>query len=64
MSHIHVGCPPLTPLVQTLNRRLRTDVFRTQDGLIRRAMGRLLHEEQVLFDQRVIMRVSCLQQVR
>jgi hypothetical protein len=34
--------------------------FRIRDALICHSMGHLLHGEQPLFDQRVILRVSCV----
>ena len=66
MSHMHLGSFSLTHLAQHCMHRTDThelDVFCALDCLNCRAMGHLLHSEQYLLDQRVIIRVSRLQQL-
>ena len=62
MSHMHLGRFSLTHLEQRCSRRTDTTYLTScaRDALIRRAMDRLLQNEQYLLDQRVIMRVSRL----
>ena len=66
MSHMHLGSFSLTHLVQHCVHQTDThelDVFCTLDCLNCCAMGHLLHSEQYLLDQHVIIRVSHLQQL-
>ena len=70
MSHMHLGRFLLTRVEQQVLRARGTDhdtheldICCTRDALICRPVGRLLHKEQYLRDQRVIIRVSRLQQV-
>ena len=63
MSHMHLGSFLLTHLVQHWAHWTGIHVFGAQDCLNCHAMGHLLHTKWHPLDQRVIMRISRLQQL-
>ena len=66
VSQVHLGSFLLTHSEQHCSRQTDThefDVFCARGRLTCRIIGHILHDEQYLFDRRVIMRVSRLQRV-